>query len=73
MAQRLYSPLTKRAAEIVAHAISALGKENALAWLEKTNQPMDGKTPLEILGRGDPAKLDQLDEQVTATEYGMYL
>ena len=64
---------TQMIAELVAHATEALdGKTNALAWLNKPNSAMQGRTPLDVLSQGSPADCQRLDEQLTALEYGMH-
>ncbi len=73
MTNMAVNPAALRIAEIVAHATVALdGKENSLAWLQKPNAALGDRTPLEVLAQDDPAAIQQLDEQLTALEYGMH-
>jgi uncharacterized protein (DUF2384 family) len=63
---------TLRTAEVASHATAALGRENAMAWLKAPNPALEGKTPIEILSKGDPDEVQRLDDQLTALEYGMF-
>ncbi len=64
---------TLRTAEVASHATAALGRENAMAWLKAPNRALEGKTPIEILSKGDPPdEVQRLDDQLTALEYGMF-
>jgi len=73
MAHMAVNPVTLEMVEIIAHATVALdGKENAMAWLQKPNAAMGGRTPISVLSQGDRAEIHQLDEQLTALEYGMH-
>ena len=59
--------------QIMAHATESLdGQQNALAWLQKQSANMGGRTPLAILEIGEPWELQQLDDLLTALDYGMY-
>jgi uncharacterized protein (DUF2384 family) len=71
MAQLVVNP-TLRTAEIASHATDAIGRENAMQWLQKPNAALGGRTPLEILSKGDSDEVQQLDDQLTALEYGMF-
>jgi len=61
-----------RSAEVIAHATSALGRENAMAWLQKPNLALGNVTPLDILSKGEPGEIQRLDDQLTAIEHGMF-
>jgi uncharacterized protein (DUF2384 family) len=57
----------------MAHATESLdGQANALDWLQKPSPNMGGRTPLEVLDNADPAELQQLDDILTALDYGMH-
>ena len=71
MAHMVVNPML-RTAEVASHATSALGRENAMAWLQTPNAALDGKTPLEVLESCDSLRVQQLDDQLTALEYGMF-
>ncbi len=61
-----------RSAEVIAHATSAMGRENVMAWLQKPNIALGEVTPLDILSKGEPGEVQNLDDQLTAIEYGMF-
>jgi uncharacterized protein (DUF2384 family) len=61
-----------RSAEVIAHATSAMGRENAMAWLQKPNSALGNVTPLDIFSKGEACEVQQLDDQLTALEYGMF-
>lgn len=59
---------------IMAHATDALdGQENAMAWLQTPSPSMAGRTPLEVLDAANPEELQQLDDTLTALDYGMHV
>lgn len=73
MAHMLADPVGLRRAEIIAHATVSLdGRENAMAWLQKPSLNMGGRTPLEVLAQGVPEELQELDDVLTALDYGMH-
>jgi uncharacterized protein (DUF2384 family) len=63
-----------RRAEIISHATVSLdGQENAMNWLQTPSSRMGGRIPLEILDKGIPEELQELDDILTALDYGMHL
>ena len=73
MALVLADPVWLRKAEIIAHATESLdGRKNAMDWLQKPSPNMGGRTPLEVLNQGEPEELQQLDDVLTALDYGMH-
>jgi uncharacterized protein (DUF2384 family) len=73
MAHMVADPRALKVAEIIAHAASALdGQKNASSWLQKPNQRMGGRTPHDVLLQGEPSELQQLDDLLTALDYGMH-
>ena len=73
MAQLVADPVGLRRAEIIAHATVSLdGRENAMNWLQKSCPQMGGRTPLEVLAQGTPEELQELDDVLTALDYGMH-
>jgi uncharacterized protein (DUF2384 family) len=73
MAQVLADSVGLRKADIIAHATESLdGRKNALDWLQKPSPSMGGRTPLEVLDQGEPEELQQLDDVLTALDYGMH-
>ena len=66
-------PVALRRAEIIAHATVSLdGRENAMSWLQTPSPNMGGRTPLEVLAPGLPEELQELDDVLTALDYGMH-
>jgi uncharacterized protein (DUF2384 family) len=73
MAHALADSVWLRKAEIIAHATESLdGRKNAMDWLQKPSPNMVGRTPLEVLDQGEPEELQQLDDVLTALDYGMH-
>jgi uncharacterized protein (DUF2384 family) len=72
MANQIADPVGLRRTEIIAHAgLSLDGQKNAIEWLQKPSPNMGGRTPLEVLSQGKPEELQQLDDVLTALDYGM--
>jgi uncharacterized protein (DUF2384 family) len=60
-------------ADIIAHATVSLdGRQNAMNWLQKPIPNMNGRTPLQVLSQGEPKEMQQLDDLLTALDYGMH-
>lgn len=73
MAHMAVDAATLRRTEVIAHATVALdGKENAMRWLQQPNDDIGGRTPLEVLFGGTPEELQQVDDLLSAMEYGIY-
>ncbi len=73
MAHMVADPRGLRMAAIIAHATVSLdGQQNAMRWLQKPNQRMGDRTPLDVLLQGEPGELQQLDDLLTALDYGMH-
>jgi len=64
---------TLRIAEVIAHATVALdGQRNALRWLQQPNDDLSGRTPLELLFLGTPEQSQQVNDLLSAMEYGVF-
>jgi uncharacterized protein (DUF2384 family) len=73
MTNPIADPIGLRRAEIIAHAAVSLdGQKNAMDWLQRPSPHMGGRTPLHVLGEGNPDELQQLDDVLTALDYGMH-
>jgi uncharacterized protein (DUF2384 family) len=60
-------------ADIITHATVSLdGQQNTMHWLQKPSARIDGRTPLDVLLEGTPEELQQLDDLLTALDYGMH-
>lgn len=74
MTNPIADPVGLRKAEIIAHATVSLdGQKNAMDWLQKPSPNMGGRTPLEVLSQGKPEEFQQLDDVLTALDYGMHV
>lgn len=74
MASPAHQPLTRRQAQIIAHAAVALdGQGNAMRWLETPNRGLEDRTPFEVLSGGRPEDLELVDELLSALEYGLFV
>jgi uncharacterized protein (DUF2384 family) len=71
MAHMAVSPMPK-SAEVIAHATSTLGRENAMAWLQKPNVALGDVTPLDVLSKGEAGEVQLLDDPLAALEHGMF-
>jgi uncharacterized protein (DUF2384 family) len=59
--------------EIVAHATVALDTQgNAMRWLQQPNADLTGRTPLDVLFQGIPEEMQQVDDLLSAMEFGVY-
>jgi uncharacterized protein (DUF2384 family) len=73
MAYTTIDAATPRIAEVIAHATVALdGQQNAMRWLQQQNADIAGRTPLEVLFVGTPEERQQVDDMLSAMEYGVF-
>ncbi len=73
MAHMAVDPAAARKADIVAHATVALdGRVNAMRWLQQPHRNLNNRTPLDVLFEGNPEEMQQVDELLSALEYGIH-
>ena len=73
MASLAQDPQSLKKADIIAHATEALGRGNAMQWLQAPNAALSNRTPLKTIFEGQPEELQLLEELLFAFEHGVYL
>ena len=73
MASFAHDSIPLKKADLIAHATEALGRENALQWLQTPNAAIDDRMPLDVIFEGQPENLQLLDELLAAFEHGVFV